>query len=187
MRFIIMLDSTFYIHIFRFYAKCLAAPYEELGIELQYLFRQMEKTYINELDEQLAAHSLDILNYFQGEDVSNLQGEFARMFSHSEDEEPLISIRFTGYGDLNRALDIMEEIYDSLPEVVYDETPDSMINFLDWFSYLTETGEILDYLEIFTEFIIPFSNQLFTAANNNYYKELAKGLVELAEIFTEEE
>ena len=182
-----MLDSTVFIHIFRFYSKCLSAPYDEMSLELQYLFRQMEKTYVNELDEQLAAHCLDILNYLQGEEISSLQAEFARMFAHVEGEEPLLSIHFSGYGNSGSSFDIMDEIYESLPEIAYDETPDSIINFLDYFSYLAESGEILDSLQTFSEIITPFSTQLFDAANNNFYKEVAKGLIELAEVFSEED
>lgn len=176
-------ESSFYIHLFRFYSKCLAAPYDELGFELQHIFRQMEISSQNELDEQLAAHCLDILNYYQGEDTSSLQAEFTRIFSHIEGEAPLVSIRFTDYGDKERAQDILDEMYDSMLEISYDESPDSLINFLDYYSYLSETGEVVDALATFSMIFVPFCKKFYTAANINFYKEVAKGLSELAAIF----
>jgi nitrate reductase assembly molybdenum cofactor insertion protein NarJ len=180
-----MIDSTFFIHLFRFYSKCMAAPYNELAFELQHIFRQMEVSSQNELDEQLAAHCLEVLNYFQGEEVSSLQAEYSRMFSHPEDKEPLISICFTDYGNPEEAQKIMDDIYDTMLEVSYDESPDSLINFLDYFSYLSETGEVVDALGQFVMIMLPFSQQFYKAANINFYKELAKGLNELSVIFND--
>lgn len=181
-----MIDSTFYIHLFRFYSKCLAPPYSELGWELQHIFRQMEVACTNELDEQLASHCLDILNYFQGEDISTLQAEFTRMFSHAEDEEPLVSILFTSYGAADYTDSIMDDMYDSLVEISFDESPNSVINFLDYFSYLSESGEVAENLEKFTNIILPFSQQFYTVANINFYKEVAKGLSELCAFFSDD-
>lgn len=180
-----MIESSFFIHLFRFYSKCIAAPYTELGLELQHIFRQMEITSQNELDEQLAAHCLDVLNYFQGEELSALQAEFSRMFSHVEGESPHISIRFTDYGSPEDMQKIMDDIYDTLLEVSYDESPDSLINFLDYYSFLSETGEVVDVLPIFTMVITPFSEKFYKVSNINFYKEVAKGLNELCAIFND--
>ena len=180
-----MVESSFFIYLFRFYSKCIAAPYGELGFELQHIFRQMEITSQNELDEQMAAHCLDILNYFQGEELSALQAEFSRMFSHIEGETPLVSIRFTDYGNFEDVQKIMDDIYDSMLEVSYDESPDSLINFLDYFSYLSEAGEVVNVLNVFTMVIFPFSEQFYNASNINFYKEVAKGLNELCAVFND--
>jgi len=180
-----MVESSFYIHLFRFYSKCIAAPYGELGLELQHVFRQMEIASQNELDEQMAAHCLDVLNYFQGEELSALQAEFSRMFSHIEGEDPLISIRFTNYGNFEDAQKIMDDIYETMLEVSYDESPDSLINFLDYFSYLSETGEVIDSLALFSMVITPFSEQFYKVSNINFYKEIANGLNELSSIFND--
>ena len=180
-----MIDSSFFIHLFRFYSKCIAAPYSELAFELQHVFRQMEITSQNELDEQLAAHCLEVLNYFQGEEISSLQAEYTRMFSHPEDKQPLISICFTDYGNAEEAQRIMDDIYDTMLEVSYDESPDSLINFLDYFSYLSETGEVVDVLRQFVMIMMPFSQQFYKASNINFYKEVAKGLNELSVIFND--
>ena len=180
-----MIESTFFVHLFRFYSKCLAAPYGELGLELQHIFRQMEISSQNELDEQMAAHCLDILNYFQGEELSALQAEFSRMFSHIEGEEPLISIRFTDYGDTEEVQRVMDDIYDAMLEVSYDESPDSLINFLDYFSFLSEEGEVITALPQFTQVMVPFSEKFYKVSNINFYKEIAKGLNELCLIFND--
>ena len=180
-----MVESSFFIHLFRFYSKCVAVPYSELGLELQHIFRQMEIASQNELDEQLAAHCLDILNYFQGEELSVLQAEFSRMFSHIEGEKPLVSIHFTEYGNFEEVQKIMDDIYDTMLEVSYDESPDSVINFLDYFSYLSETGEVIDALPIFSMVINPFSEQFYKVSNINFYKEVAKGLNELCIVFND--
>ena len=180
-----MVESSFFIHLFRFYSKCIAAPYSELGLELQHIFRQMEISSQNELDEQLAAHCLDILNYLQGEEISVLQAEFSRMFSHIEGEAPLISIRFTDYGQAEAVQKIMDDIYDTMLEVSYDESPDSLINFLDYFSYLSETGEVLDALALFSMVLNPFSEEFYKVSNVNFYKEVAKGLNELCAVFND--
>jgi len=180
-----MTEDAFFIQLFRFYSKCIAAPYNELGLELQHIFRQMEVNSMNELDEQLAAHCLDILNYFQGEDLVTLQAEFSRMFSHIEGEKPQISIRFTDYGDFDETQRILDSMYDSMLELSFDESPDSIINFLDYFSYLSEEGDVSGDLAVFNMVIKPFSEQFFKVANINFYKEVAKGLNELCQIFND--
>jgi hypothetical protein len=180
-----MNKDAFFIHLFRFYSKCIAAPYNELGFELQHIFRQMEVNSQNEVDEQLAAHCLDILNYFQGEDLSVLQAEFSRMFSHIEGEAPLLSIRFTDYGDFEETREIMDSMYDSMLEISFDESPDSIINFLDYFSYLSEEGDVSTALLAFSMIIAPFSEQFYKVSNINFYKEVAKGLNELCTLFND--
>lgn len=179
-----MTDNSFFVHLFRFYSKCIAAPYSELGLELLHIFRQLEVTCLDELNEQLAAHCLEILNYFQGEELSALQAEFTRIFSHVEGEKPLLSIRFTDYGDDKEVHEIMNKMYDSMLEVSYDESPDSIINFLDYYSYLSETGEISEALPAFTRIITPFSRRFYSVSNINFYKEVAKGLNELSVVFS---
>jgi len=180
-----MTEDAFFIHLFRFYSKSIAAPYNELGFELQHIFRQMEVNSQSDVDEQLAAHCLDILNYFQGEDLSVLQAEFSRMFSHVEGEAPLLSIRFTDYGDFEENQRIMDNMYDSLLEISFDESPDSIINFLDYFSYLAEVGEVSAALPEFSMVIAPFSEKFYKASNINFYKEVAKGLNELCSLFND--
>lgn len=181
-----MNENLFFTHIFRFYSKSLSFPFTELGLELQHIFRQMEINFQNELEEQLAAHALDIVNYFQGEDMSNLQGEFSRLFSYIEGNDPLVSILFTDYGDANRAQLLADKLYESTFDVSFDETPDSMINLLDYYSYLSETGEVATHLTIFREIVLPFSKQLASHGNVSFYKEVAKGLAELCDLFEEE-
>jgi nitrate reductase assembly molybdenum cofactor insertion protein NarJ len=182
-----MTENTFYTHLFRFYSKSLAPPYNELGLELLHIFRQMEIACQDELHEQLAAHCLDILNFFQGEDMSTLQGEYTRMFSYTEGEEPAVSIRFTSYGDPQAGFELMEKMYDSLLEISYDESPDSIINFLDFYSYLSENENVADYMEKFIGVAAAFSRHLNQAANINFYREVATGLNELCLFFNEED
>lgn len=179
------MDNTFYSYIFRFYSKSLTFPYNELGWELQHLFRQMEVLYQNDLEEQLAGHALEVLNYFQGEEMITLQGEFSRMFSHVEGEEPLIAIHFTSYGNPGDADMILDHLFESTFDVSYDEAPESIINLLDYYSYLAETDDILEKLAEFVSVIKDFSQKLYDGSNINFYKELAKGLNEIAGVLAD--
>ncbi len=181
-----MVDNNFYIQIFRFYSKCLTFPYDELRLELQHIFRQLEINNQNELDEQLAAHTLDVLNFFQGEDISALQAEYTRMFTHEEGEEPLVSILFSDYGNDAQAEQLLDDMYENLVDISFDESPDSIPNLLEYYSFLAESEEIIDSLKIFSAVIEPFSRQLYTSTTLNFYKEISKGLSELADIFEEE-
>lgn len=180
-----LMDNTFYSHIFRFYSKSLTFPYTELGLELQHLFRQMEVLCQNELEEQLAGHTLEILNYFQGEEMSTMQGEYSRMFAHVEGEDPLLAIHFTAYGNPGDADQILDHLFDSSFDVTYDEAPDSVINLLDYYCYLAEADDIIDKLPEFASVIENFSQSLYQVSNINFYKEVAKGLHEMAKVLAE--
>ncbi|KAA3609909.1 MAG: hypothetical protein D8M58_08300 [Calditrichaeota bacterium] len=182
-----MVDNTFYIQLFRFYSKCLTFPYDELRLELQHIFRQLEINNQNELDEQLAAHTLDVLNFFQGEDVSALQAEFTRMFTHEEGDAPLVSLLFTDYGNVEKAEIILDDMYESLVDISFDESPASISNLLEYYSFLAETEEVLDALENLSLIIEPFGKKLYAESTLNFYKEIAKALSELASVFTDEE
>ena len=179
------MENVFFSHIFRFYSKSLTFPYTELGFELQHLFRQMEILCRNELEEQLASHALEILNYFQGEDMSSLQAEYSRMFSHVEGDEPLLAIHFTEYGDAGDADHILDHLFDSSFDLSYDEAPNSIINLLDYYCYLADGDEIVGHLKEFSSILEDFSKKLYDVSNINFYKELAKGLNELAIIFSD--
>lgn len=182
-----MLDNTFYIQIFRFYSKCLTFPYDELRLELQHIFRQLEIYTQNEVDEQLAAHALDVLNYLQGEDISRLQAEYSQLFTHEEGKEPLVSILFTDYGNINQTEEMLDDMYENLVDISFDETPESISNLLEYYSFLAETEDVNDALKFFSSIIEPFSKQLNKQTTLSFYKEVSKGLNELADIFISEE
>ncbi len=180
-----MTDNTFYIHLFRFYSKCLTFPYEELRLELQHIFRQLEINNRNEMEEHLAAHALEILNYFQGEDMSALQAEFTRMFTHDEDQDPLVSILFTDYGRGENTEHILDAMYENLVDISFDESPDSIPNLMEYYSLLAESEEINNAVKDFSSIIAPFSQKLLPGTTLGFYKEVSKGLSEISEIFEE--
>ncbi len=180
-----MADNTFYIEIFRFYSKCLTFPYEELRLELQHIFRQLEIYNQSEIDEQLTGNTLDVINYLQGEDVSAIQAEYTRMFTHDEGTAPVVSMLFTDYGNIGQTERILDEMYENLVDVSYDESPDSVPNMLEYYSLLAETDIENEALKVFNTIIVPFCKQLNTHTTLSFYKEVAKGLNELAEFFGE--
>lgn len=180
-----MLDNTFYIQLFRYYSKCLTFPYDELRLELQHLFRQLEIHNRNTLDEQLAAHALDVLNFLQGEEISALQAEYTRIFTHEEGSDPLVSILFTDYATPEITEPVLDAMYDNLVDVSFDESPDSITNFLEYYSLLAETEDVLESLKTFVQVIGPFSKALYGNTTLNFYKELAKGLNEVAAVFAD--
>ena len=156
-----MIDNSFYTEIFRFYSKCLTFPYDELRLELQHIFRQLEIKNQNEIDEMLASHTLDVINFLQGEEISALQAEYARMFTYEEGQEPLVSILFTDYGNIEQTENILDDMYESLVDISFDESPGSITNMLEYYSLLAETGDIITSLKVFSSVIEPFSRQLY--------------------------
>lgn len=180
------MTNYFYIHLFRFYAKALSFPYTELAFELQHIFRQLEINSQNELDEQLAAHALEVLNYFQGEEMSTMQGEFGRLFSSGEDSAALVSSLFTSYGPAEVAEELLDEMFETLLELRFDEAPESIVNLMDYYSFLAETDLDLEKLTPLVAILKEFSKTLYDITIINYYKELGKSLNELSALFNPE-
>jgi nitrate reductase assembly molybdenum cofactor insertion protein NarJ len=175
---------------FRFYSRALSFPYDELIHELHYIFREAEKCIESDLDNTIAAKILDVINFYQGEEMSALHAEYARMFSYVREAEPLVPIRLL---DINPGIDqfrLMEEINASTNLYGADDAPDALPNILELFSTIIELDDdhtIEDFFESFLKNSIPsFCEQIFQSTNINYYKELAKGLNEMIYLLRED-
>ena len=173
----------------RFYARSLAFPYDELTHELQHLFREIEKNIESDIDNTIASRILDVINFYQGEELSALHAEYARLFSYVREEEPLIPLQLsqlTTTIDQNRLVD---EIINSTSMFGVEEAHDAIPNVLDLFSSYIEMEDERAIESFFDSFIITsvpvFCEQVYRISNLNFYKEIAKGLNELVYLLKE--
>lgn len=173
----------------RFYARALAFPYDELTHELQHLFREIEKNIETDIDNTIASRILDVINYYQGEEISALHAEYARLFSYVREKEPLIPLQLSQLTININHTQLIDEIVNSTSMFGVEEAHDAVPNVLDLFSSYVEM-EDEEYIEsFFDSFInnsIPvFCEQLYRGTNLNFYKEIAKGLNELVYLLKE--
>lgn len=167
----------------RFYARSLSFPYDELAHELHYLFREIEKNIETDLDNTVASKILEVINSYQGEDMSALHGEYARLFSYIRDQEPPVSLRLT---ELDPQIDhwkLNEQIMNALAVFDLEDTPDALPGILDLFSSSLEMDSdaaINDFYESFLLRAVPiFCEQVYRLTSLNFYKEVARSLNEL--------
>ncbi len=173
------MEENFYHHLFRFYARCLMFPYDEMGQELQHIFREMEKHGGDDIEVQLAGRTLEVINFYQGEDMSALQAEYGRLFSIRETTPPMLDINFTAYADTCRAEAFLDRIYESDLQVSFDEAPESILNFIGYFAYDADSLVEEEPRKLFVEVLAGFSRELSDKTMLNYYKEVSRGLNEL--------
>jgi len=173
----------------RFYARSLAFPYDELTHELQHLFREIEKNIETDLDNTVASKILDIINSYQGEEMTALHAEYARMFSFVREEEPFIPIRLN---ELDPNLDqtkFMDQIVNSTNLFGVDDAHDAISNVLDLFSSYIEMEDEQAIEDFFMSFLINsipnFCEQIYRGTILNFYKEVGKGLNELIYLLKE--
>lgn len=173
----------------RFYSRALSFPYDELTHELQHLFREIEKSIDTDIDNTIASRILDVINFYQGEELVDLHTEYARLFSYVREEEPLIPIQLS---QLNTNIDqsrLMDEIINSTSMFGIEEAHDAVPNVLDLFSSYVEMEDeeyIESFFDSFIANVIPiFCEQLYKITNLNFYKEIAKGLNELVFLLKE--
>lgn len=176
-------------YILRFYAKCFVFPYDEMIYELQYMFRQIERSVIDEEEIQYVEQILNIINQLQGEDFKDVREDFALIFSNTGQPEALCPMyaeeflqRFARHYDSELLSDLIEDY--GLP-VNPDEPVDSVVNILEIMSLLVEdradSGN--DLAELFFDnhlfnWLPDFCHTLFRAGNISFYRELAGGLRE---------
>ena len=166
----------------RFYARALIYPYDELTHEFQHLFREMEKYIHTDIDNTLAGKVLDVINFYQGEEMSALQAEFTRLFTPVEDQDPMVSQYLSDFSLTMNSGELNDRLYDSALMLDFQEAPDSISNVLDYFSTLLEEApaEAEEVYESFLKKALPvFNEKVFNGTTLNFYKELAKGLNEL--------
>jgi len=167
----------------RFYARSLSFPYDELAHELHYLFREIEKNIETDLDNTVASKVLDVINSYQGEDMSALHAEYARLFSYVQDQESPVSMRVT---DLDPQIDpwkLNDQIMKASAVFDLEDAPDGLPGILDLFSGSLEMDSdaaISDFYESFLLRSVPmFCEQVYRLTGLNFYKEVARGLSEL--------
>ncbi len=166
----------------RFYSRALRYPYDELTHEFQHLFREMEKYISTHIDNTITTRVLDVLNFYQGEEMRDLQAEFTRLFTPVENQEPLVSRYLSDFSVSMDSNDLQDRLYESALMLDVEEAPDSVCNVLDYFSALVEEApeEAEEVYEAFLKKSIPaFNENMFNGTTLNFYKELAKGLNEL--------
>ena len=174
---------------FHFYAKTLTFPYDEMTHEFHYLFREMEKECETEYDQAIATKVLDVINFYQGEEQLDLHGEYSRLFSYIEHEEPRVATNILSYDD---DIDI-NELYTLFEEsgILFDlsEDIDNFQNLLDYFSFLlgvAEDDEISEfYFRYLKDHMQRFCQELNRATTINFYKECSSSLSELLKLIDE--
>lgn len=166
----------------QFYSRTLKYPYDELSYEFRNILREIEKNINTHFDNTLAASILDVINFYQGEDMKDLQAEFTRLFTPVEGDEPFLSLQLLDLNPRLDSVDLFDRIYESALFLENEDMPDSLPFILDYFSTLIvddlEDAEI--FFEKYLTALLPQWNEvLFKGSNLNFYKEVAKGLNEL--------
>ena len=172
----------------RFYARCFLYPYEEMGYELQHLFRQMERGVFSEDEYGHLDQVLNIINHYQGEDIKILREDYVILFSHFEGNKPLcplIAVDFMqSFGRRYDSAPFVDELLDSGIPVNPEEPMDSIVNYLEFFSLLCEYPDqpvgIMELDDLVENHIIAwiplFTDILYKSSNVAFYKEVATGL-----------
>ncbi len=182
----IEIDKSVLATALRFYARGLAYPYDEQTHEFQHLFREMERYAQTEADSAIANKVLDVINFYQGEDMITLQSEYVRMFTPREDEEPLISLHVEQLYPEIPFDDLLNHLDESGLLLELEEDPELITFILEHFSTLLEYADD-DEIELFyttylKQTLLKLAEQIFRGANINFYKEYAKGLGELIQL-----
>ncbi len=175
-------NSTTISLAFRFYARALVYPYDELTHEFQHLFREMEKHIRTEVDNTVAAKVLDVLNYYQGEEMGALQAEFTRLFTSTFDASPVIPLHIADIAPEIDLVALNDILLESPLYMQLEDHPDSVPQVLDYFSsVLLEEPESAE--QFFSEFLKPslprLNERIYKGTSLNFYKEVARGLNEL--------
>ena len=164
------------------YSRALQYPYIELTYEFQNILREIEKNISNDFDNTVAALILDLINSFQGEEMGALQGEFTRLFTPVEDDDPLISLHLSS---VNRQAG-SDELYELISESPFfldgDDQYDSLPLVLDYFSVIIseDLDQAEDFFDKYINSNVPRLNEIiYKGSNLSFYKEAARGLNEL--------
>ncbi len=174
----------------RFYARCLIFPYEEMGYELQHLFREIERGEINADEYPYLEQVLNVINHYQGEDLKELRDNYVTLFSQWENGQSPCS-PLAGYFTQSFGIDYDPETFidlliDSDIPTDPEDSMDSIVNYLEYFSILCDNQIENPAEDILTDFYnkhilvwIPhFCDRLLRASNVSFFKEVAIGLNE---------
>jgi len=170
----------------RFYSRALMYPYDEQVHEFHHLFREMEKCIDSDADNTIAAKVLDVINFYQGEDMITLQSEYVRLFTPRDQQKPFISLHIADQVPgvpLNELLDELE--LDALFAEIEDE-PELIPYIMEHFSTLLEFEDDSRIENFYESYLKESLKQLAEAVYNgtmiNFYKEFGKGLNEMVQL-----
>ena len=173
---------------FRFYARCFLYPYEEMGYELQHLFRELERGAITEEEYPHLEQVLNIINHYQGEEIKLVRENFVSLFTQWEGHQPdcplLASEFLKGLGKSYNPDPFTEDLLDSGIPVDEGGELDTIVNYLEYLSLLSEgdlvslsTDNLNEFLNThFYSWIPIFCEVLYQVSQISFYKELATGL-----------
>jgi TorA maturation chaperone TorD len=173
---------------FRFYARCFLYPYEEMGYELQHLFRELERSAITEEEFPHLEQILNIINHYQGEEIKFLRENYVSLFTRWEGHEPdcplLASEFMRGLGRSYNPDPFTEDLLESGIPVDEGGELGSIVNYLEYLSLLSEgdmeplsTTDVHEFLLTHINSWIPiFCDVLYQVSQVSFYKELASGL-----------
>lgn len=170
----------------QFYARALTYPYDELTYEFQHLFREMEKLVDTDGDNTLANHVLDVLNFYQGEEMMTLQSEFVRMFTPREGESALVPLLLAELDQTVPIDKLLDELDNEGIKAEAEEDPELVQFVMEYFAGILDYADD-EYIERFyTSYLKNALEQLaksvYKFGNINFYKEMGKGLHELVKL-----
>jgi len=172
----------------RFFARCFLYPYEEMGYELQHLFREMERGAISDEEIPHLEQVLNIINHYQGEEIKMLRENYVSLFTQWEGHQPdcpfLASEFMKGLGRSYDPDPFTDDLLESGIPVDEGGDLDSIVNYLEYLSLISEgdlmpisTDDISDFQKNHIYSWIPlFCDVLYQVSQISFYKELACGL-----------
>ena len=174
----------------RFYARCFAFPYEEMGYELQHMFRQIEREELTDDDYPHLEQVLNIVNNFQGEELKSIRDNYLYLFGRVEGERPVCSCfseEFTRVVGIRYDADpFINILLESALPIDREEPLDSIIYYLEYLSIRHDTDTESDFPAInrfmdqhILSWIPAFCDRLLQSSQISLYKEVAVGLSEL--------
>jgi TorA maturation chaperone TorD len=168
---------------FQFYGRAFSFPYDELTHELQRLFRDMEKAVQDDAGNTLAARALEIINHYQGEELSALQAEYARLFSGAAPDEATVSQQMSDYFSEQRIAELQNQLWDEDSMFTQEEFQESVLFLLDYFCSVLQNEEPEGIERFFENYLRPaipaLCDRVYQAATLGFYREAARGLGEL--------
>jgi TorA maturation chaperone TorD len=172
----------------RFFARCFLYPYEEMGYELQYLFRELERGTLVEEEFPHLDQILNIINQYQGEDIKLLRENYVSLFTQWEGHQPdcplLASTFMRGLGRSYNPDPFTNDLLESGIPVDEEGDLDSIVNYLEYLSLIAEgdlellsAADITDFQNTHIYSWIPlFCDVLYQVSQISFYKEVASGL-----------
>ena len=173
--------------LLRFYARCFNFPYEEMGYELQHIYRQLEREQFAEEDYPYLEQVLNVVNSYQGEDLKTLRDTYLYLFGRVEGDRPacpcfaselsqILNLRYNSDSFIDKLLE-SDLVLDT------EEPLDSIIYYLEYLSLLYESAENIHTFRKFNKqhilsWIPVFCDRLIRTSQISFYKEVAVGLGE---------